>query len=118
MNKHEAQKRFAEKSNIKNSEYNRQNTNATRNASPTAKGNNLLPNEPAIKKVLSSDLAIQIISVLIGILFFKFATPLGRIFVSYETYSSLGYLFFSLVITVLLVLALIRLMKKIYRTYF
>ncbi|MDH6364962.1 putative membrane protein [Enterococcus sp. PF1-24] len=72
MNSQEAQRKFAEKSNIRNSEFDRQNTNQTRNAVSTSQGSIFLPKDNVTpqSKVLSRELVAVLVAAVIGVMTF------------------------------------------------
>jgi len=114
MNERERQNKFAQNSNIKNSEFDRQNTNATRYVNPINVGKNLLPiDEKKRKKIRITELLIDITSTLIGILFFIFIVPLCKYFFSKSFYNSLAFLLVALLISVSFVIVLKYIGKKI-----
>ncbi|KAF1303862.1 MULTISPECIES: hypothetical protein [Enterococcus] len=98
MNRLEGQKKFAEKSTIRSSEYNRINTNGTQGSNPIQKGNSLLSFNP--KSWQTNGLGFWLISVAFGILFFLLIPPLGKHIFSNTFYYGTAYLFLSLLLSV------------------
>lgn len=102
MNNREHQKKFAQQSNIKNSEFDRLNTNATKYNNPIMRGKNPLPLDTERREsIYVKELLLKIVSAGIGVLFFIFVVPLARFFVSEAFYSGVMFLLVSLVVTVL-----------------
>lgn len=99
MSTRDYQRKFDSNSNIKNSEYDRMNTNATRQSNPIMRGNNLLPSEPG--KLRSSDnLFVTVIAVVLGVLFFVFVVPLARYILPATFYEGIAFLAISIAISV------------------
>ncbi|MHC5216431.1 hypothetical protein ACYSNR_07165 [Enterococcus sp. LJL128] len=99
MGDREKQQKFAQNSTIRNSEFDRQNTNLLGRSNTDNMGN-VLPTDienrksPHLKLII-----INFVGVVLGIGFFIYIVPLGRYFVSKEFYSGASYLFFSLIAT-------------------
>lgn len=103
MNNREQQKKFADQSNIRKSEFDRVNTNATRYSNQSLKGNNPIPPEIGRREsVYLKELLLKIFSAGIGGLFFIFVVPFARFFVSEAFYNGVTFLLVALVVTVLL----------------
>ena len=114
MGDREHQRKFTQNSNIKNSEYDRQNTNLIGRTDAENMGNVLPTDIENQKSPQSKIMFTYFISIALGILFFIFIIPLSRYFLSDEFYSSLLFLFISLVITILFVYLMIIVVKKIF----
>lgn len=102
MSTRDYQRKFDRNSNIKNSEYDRLNTNATRQSNPVMRGNNLLPTDPQRLRT-SDNLLVTVIAAILGVLFFVFVVPLARFIVPAAFYEGIAFLAISLVLTVGLV---------------
>ena len=103
MNNREHQKKFADQSNIRNSEFDRINTNAMRYSNSIMRGKNLLPPDTERReKVYLKEQLLKIVSAGIGVLFFIFIVPLARFFVSEAFYGGVTFLFWALIVTVLI----------------
>lgn len=102
MSTRDYQRKFDRNSNIKNSEYDRLNTNATRQSNPVMRGNNLLPTDTQRMRT-SDNLLVTVIAVILGVLFFLFVVPLARFILPPTIYEGITFLAFSLVLTVGLV---------------
>lgn len=98
MNNKEMQKKFAQQSNIRNSEFDRLNTNATRQSNPVGKGQNFVPKDFFRK---GNDNSLIYISkyVVTSILLFFIQNFLGKLLLSSATYSSVTFLIVVLIIS-------------------
>ncbi|MBP2100088.1 hypothetical protein [Enterococcus rivorum] len=115
MNNREHQKKFADQSNIRNSEFDRINTNATRYSNPLMRGKNPLPPDTERReKVYLKEQLLKIVSAGMGVLFFIFIVPLARFFVSEAFYSGIIFLFGALMVTVLVAVGSYYLGKKLF----
>lgn len=113
MGDREQQRKFAQNSNIKNSEYDRQNTNLIGRTDAENKGNILPTDIENQKSPQSKILIINVIGVMLGIGFFIFIIPLSRYFFNEEFYSGSLFLLISLVITIFFVYLMIFIGKRI-----
>ena len=114
MGDREEQRKFAQSSNIRNSEYDRQNTNLI-GRTDTENFGNVLPTDIKNKKSPQSKLIlIYFISMVLGIEFFIFIVPLSRYFLNETFYSGSLFLLISLIITVFFVYLIIFIGKKIW----
>lgn len=112
MGDREQQRKFAQNSNIRNSEYDRQNTNLIGNTDAENYGNILPTDIENQKSPQSKILLITFISVVLGVGFFIFIIPLSKYFLSEEFYAGPLFLLILLGITVLLVYLMIFIGKK------
>lgn len=109
----EQQRKFFQNSNIKNSEYDRQNTNLIGHTDAENRGNILPTDIENQKSPQSKILFINVISVVLGVGFFIFIIPLSRYFVDEKFYSGSLFLLLSLVVTILFVYLMIFVGKRI-----
>ena len=114
MGDREQQRKFAQNSNIKNSEYDRQNTNLIGRTDAENKGNILPTDIENQKSPQANILFINIISVVLGVGFFIFVIPLSKYFLSKDFYSGSLFLLIALVITILFVYLMIFVGKRIF----
>ena len=101
MSDREQQKKFSQNANIKNSEFNRLNTNQTEHANFISKGQTLLVPDLDKKTDTGGSLYILIYGVLAVILFFA-QWFIGKNFLTKEIYSSAKFLIIVLIVSVLL----------------
>jgi len=101
MSDREKQRKFDQQSNIRSSEFARHNTNMTRQTNPIGKGQNLLPTESKAKKVETSELIWQVVSVGIGILMYFLIMYLGKLILPQSIYVGMYFFIFDLAISVL-----------------
>lgn len=112
MSTRDSQKKFNQQSNISASEFDRQNTNATKYTNPARAGENF-EDTKASKDTYLTILLLQIFSLFLGVLFFLYIVPLARFFVSYKFYISLNFLVVSLLVTGLVAYLIYFVAKKI-----
>lgn len=107
MNSKERQDKYWEKTNLRKSEFDLQNTNATRGSNPIMMGKNLLPTD--FSKISSSEnLLIKIFGFCCAALFFWFVIPLFENVLPKEFYDSLWFLALSLIVSLLLMCAIVK----------
>lgn len=115
MGDREQQRKFAQNSNIKNSEYDRQNTNVIGRTNAENKGNILPTDIENQKSPQTNILLVNIISVVLGVGFFIFIIPISKYFLRKDFYSGSLFLLISLVITILFVYLMIFVGNRIFR---
>ncbi|WP_207941997.1 hypothetical protein DOK78_000521 [Enterococcus sp. DIV2402] len=96
MSDRERQKKFEQQSYLKSSEFDRHNTNMTRQANPIGRGQNLLPSDRKRKKIEQKDLIVQMVSVVVGIVVFFFVMYLGKILLPQVLYEGMSFLIVDL----------------------
>lgn len=115
MSDRERQQKFAQNSTIKNSEYDRQNTNIVGRTHTDNFGNILPTDFKNTKGVEVKKLVINIVSVVLGILFFIYIVPISKLVVSEKFYSGMLFLFISLLISVFFVYLINFFGKRIFK---
>ncbi|MGX6978247.1 hypothetical protein ACWN8V_03095 [Vagococcus elongatus] len=112
MGDRERQRKFDESSNIRKSEFDRHNTNMTRQTNPIGKGQNFLPTNPKAKKTRSGELLFQLLSGILGVACFLLISFLGKKLLPYDRYSSLFFLFITLIISSTVAYVCFKFFKK------
>lgn len=115
MGDRECQKKFEQQASIKSSEYDRQNTNLTRQTNSIGRGQNFLPHEGPQHRA-THDLLLQVISAIIGIGVFFLVMYGGKFLVSEEMYSGISFLVIDLLVSVMIAYVSFRVMKKVRKT--
>lgn len=113
MSDREKQQKFFQNSTIKNSEYDRQNTNII-GRSDTDNYGNILATDSENKQGTEIKILIwNVVSAVVGIIFFIYIVPFSRLFVGEKFYASVLFLFISLLISILVAFLINLLIKKI-----
>lgn len=114
MNNKEQQKRFAQQSMIKTSEFNRLNTSQTEPLNPITKGNTLLPKD--VDGIHGTrNLSYYVIYAILSVVLFFGQWMIGKILLSKEMFSSTTFLIIVLLVSVVLpeiILKIFSLVKK------
>jgi hypothetical protein len=103
MSDRDRQRKFDQQSNIKSSEFNRHNTNMTRQTNPIGKGQNLLPTDNKYRKVETKDLIFRVVSVIIAIGVYLLVMFLGKVFLPKDIYMSMAFFIFDLCFSIITV---------------
>lgn len=101
MNNKERQKKFEQQANIKNSEFDRLNTNATRQTDQVGKGQNFLAKD-FLRKGNDNSITYIVKYVITSILLFLLQNFLGKILLSANAYASVYFLIVVLIISAFL----------------
>lgn len=101
MNNKEQQKRFAQQSTIKTSEFNRLNTSQTEPLNPITKGNTLLPKD--VDRINNThNLSYYVIYAILSVVLFFGQWLIGKILLNKEMFSSTTFLMVVLSVSVIL----------------
>lgn len=99
MGDRENQKKFNESSNIRRSEFDRLNTNATRRSNPIGKGQNFLPRDPKKEKGTMTRLVFQLVCAGLAILSFLLINYFGGKWLPTKYYDHLFFLFINIAVS-------------------
>ena len=100
MSDRERQRKFEAQARIKSSEFDRHNTNQTRQSSPTGRGHNLLPSDNRHVPTETDELLLLVASAGIGIAVFLLMMFLGKMILPQPIYAGVYFLLADLCLAV------------------